>query len=302
MKHKFGKSGIIVGLVILLLLAVISLTLFNSGIGMAKDIGIQEPVLDDDDFSSVPPAVVDDAIQLATTLVGKTSDKFQPLVDQLVGSYIKSQDKDIVVFFNSGGMGWNLTENTPGWGSILDGITLQLEQLGYRSQVFNYRRTSGGLFGAIREILEAANRYPHKAKDLAARVQFLADHLPNLKIIIAGESTGTVISERTMALLQGNPGIYSIQTGTPFWHKPSALDNTLLINNNGNTQDTFSYGNVPAMVWATVKGVFGLSGPKDNPGNILKWLRAPGHDYSWQYPGVYSKVIDFLNENFSGKN
>ena len=119
---------------------------------MAKDIGIQEPALTDDDFSSVPPSVIDDAVKVATELVGKVSDKFQNLVDQLVGSYIEARDRDVVVFFNSGGMGWNLTKNTPGWASILDGITSQLEELGYRPLVFNYRRTSSGLFGAIREI------------------------------------------------------------------------------------------------------------------------------------------------------
>ena len=298
---KLGKPGVVGGIVAVLLLVTVGLTLVDFEVGMAKDIGIQEPALTDDDFSSVPPSVVDDAVKMATELVGKGNDKFQTLVDQLVGSYIKARDKDVVVFFNSGGMGWNLTKDTPGWESILNGITSQLETLGYKPLVLNYRRTSSGLLGAIKEVIEAANRYPHKAKDLADRVQFLADHLPHLKIIIAGESTGTVISEETMGMLKDQPGIYSIQTGPPFWHKPGDLQRTLLINSNGRGLDTFSYGNVPAMVWATVKSWFGLSSVNDNPGNILKWLKAPGHDYSWQYPGVCSKVIDFLDENF-GEN
>jgi len=298
---KLGKPGVVGGIVAVLLLVTIGLTLVDFEVGMAKDIGIQEPALTDDDLSSVPPSVVDDAVKMATELVGKGNDKFQTLVDQLVGSYIKARDKDVVVFFNSGGMGWNLTKDTPGWESILNGITSQLETLGYKPLVLNYRRTSSGLLGAIKEVIEAANRYPHKAKDLADRVQFLADHLPHLKIIIAGESTGTVISEETMGMLKDQPGIYSIQTGPPFWHKPGDLQRTLLINSNGRGLDTFSYGNVPAMVWATVKSWFGLSSVNDNPGNILKWLKAPGHDYSWQYPGVCSKVIDFLDENF-GEN
>lgn len=298
---KLGKPGVVGGIVAVLLLVTIGLTLVDFEVGMAKDIGIQEPALTDDDFSSVPPSVVDDAVKMATELVGKGNDKFQTLVDQLVGSYIKARDKDVVVFFNSGGMGWNLTKDTPGWESILNGITSQLETLGYKPLVLNYRRTSSGLLGAIKEVIEAANRYPHKAKDLADRVQFLADHLPHLKIIIAGESTGTVISEETMGMLKDQPGIYSIQTGPPFWHKPGDLQRTLLINSNGRGLDTFSYGNVPAMVWATVKSWFGLSSVNDNPGNILKWLKAPGHDYSWQYPGVCSKVINFLDENF-GEN
>ena len=268
---------------------------------MAKDIGIQEPSLTGNDLSSVPASVIDDAGKVAGEMVGKDSDKYQNLVDQLVGTYIKASDRDVVVFFNSGGMGWNLTKDTPGWASILEGITSQLEALGYRPLVLNYRRTSSGLLGCVKEFIEAANRYPHKAKDLAYRVQFLADHLPHLKIIIAGESTGTVISEKTMGILKNKPGIYSIQTGTPFWHKPTDLERTLLINSNGRGLDTFSYGNVPAMIWATVKDWFGLSSPDDNPGNILTWLKAPGHDYSWQYPGVYSEVVKFLEENFGNK-
>ena len=72
----------------------------------------------------------------------------------------------------------------------------------------------------------------------------------------------------------------------------------MLVNSNGLGDDTFSYGDVPAMLWATVKGWFGLIKESDNPGNILKWLRAPGHDYSWQYPGVYDSIVDFLQRNF----
>jgi hypothetical protein len=73
------------------------------------------------------------------------------------------------------------------------------------------------------------------------------------------------------------------------------------MNSNGKTIDTFSYGKVSAMIWATVKGWLGISSPDDNPGNILSWLRAPGHDYSWQYPGVYSAIVKFLDENFGSK-
>jgi hypothetical protein len=133
-------------------------------------------------------------------------------------------------------------------------------------------------------------------------VEFLTDHISNLKVIVAGESTGTVITDKTMGFLVDNPRVYSIQTGNPFWHKPSALDRTLLMNSNGKNVDTFSYGNVSAVIWATVKGWFGLLSPEDNPGTILSWLRAPGHDYSWQYPGVASEVVKFLEENFGVKN
>lgn len=301
MLKKIGGLGGLIILVAVPLLAIVWLTIFNSEVGMAQDIGIQEPPLTECDYASVPQTVIDDAVELASELIGKGQDNIQNFTDQLVAMYTEVKDLDVIIIFNSGGMGWNLTQETPGWSSILDGITSQLESQGYNSMVLNYRRTSSGMTGCLKEFFEAATRYPHKAKDLAWRVEFLTDHLPNLRIIVAGESTGTVISDKTMDILKDKTQVYSIQTGTPFWHKPAALDRTLLMNSNGRGVDTFSYGNVPAMIWATVKGWFGLTSPDDNPGNILSWLKAPGHDYSWQYPGVCSEVVDFLDRNFGQK-
>jgi len=302
MLKKFGKPGIWVTMVSLALLAIICFTLFSSEVGMARDIGIQEPSLSVSDYSSVPQSVIDDAVQVASELVGKSQEALQDLVDQLVAAYLEARNRDVIVLFNSGGWGWNLTRDTPGWASILEGIRTQLENLGYNPLVLTYRRTSRGIRGCIKEFFEAASRYPRKARDQAEQVGFLTNHIPHLKVIIAGESTGTVISDRTMGFLKDEPRIYSIQTGTPFWHKPVALDRTLLMNSNGRGIDTFSRGNIPAMVWATVKSWFGLSSPDENPGDILNWLKAPGHDYSWQYPGVCSAVTKFLDNNFGEKD
>jgi hypothetical protein len=154
----------------------------------------------------------------------------------------------------------------------------------------------------IKEFFEAAAKYPRKARDLSRRVVFLTDHIPELKVIIAGESLGTVISDRCMDILEGNTRVYSIQTGTPFWYQPAELDRKMLMNSNGSGIDTFSHGDLPEMVWATFKGWFGFTSPEDNPGNILNWLKAPGHDYSWQYPGISSAVITFLEANFPEKS
>jgi hypothetical protein len=302
MLRRIGQLVIVAVLIAALLAGIIWLTLFDSEVGMARNIGIQEPGLETRDYSSVPQSVIDDAVALASELVGNSQEKFQNLVDQLLSVYVEARDKDVVVLFNSGGWGWNLTQETPGWDSILDGIKEQLDKLGYQSLVLNYRRTSVGLKGCIKEFFEAIARYPHKAWDLARQLDFLTDELPDLRIIVAGESTGTVISDKTMAILKEKTRVYSIQTGTPFWYKPVPADRTLLMNSNGRCVDTFSYGNIPAMIWATVKGWFGLSSPDDNPGDILSWLKAPGHDYSWQYPGVCTAVVEFLNNNFSQKD
>ena len=59
---------------------------------MAKDIGIQEPSLSASDYSSVPQSVIDDAVKVATELVGKSQETLQNLVDQLVATYIEARD------------------------------------------------------------------------------------------------------------------------------------------------------------------------------------------------------------------
>jgi hypothetical protein len=298
MKKYIGRAVTVAAVVAVTLLAVLWQILYNSEVGMAKDIGIQDlPAID---YGSVPASVIDNAVEMASELVGNSQDRIQELVDQMLATYEEARNSDVVVLFNSGGWGWNQIDETQ-WGTILAGISGELQSLGYRPLVLNYRRTGSGLMGCIREFFEAARRYPNRSRDLAWRVQFLTDNIPGLKVIVAGESTGTVISDKTMRLLKDDKQVYSIQTGTPFWHKPSELERTLLMNDNGKGIDTFSHGHVPTMVWATVKSWFGLTSPDDNPGDILSWLKAPGHDYSWQYPGVSSEVIKFLQGNFGKK-
>ncbi len=303
MVKKVGRWWLLVALMAVLLFATGWLAFFYTEVGMAKEIGVgvQEYRLTERELASIPQSVVDDAAELAKQVFGDSQDGLQDFTNQLLATYMETRDRDVVVVFNSGGWGGSMIDKTPGWSSILDGIESTLDDLGHQSMLLNYRRTSSGLRACINEFIEGWARYPSKAKDLAARVEFLTDHIPNLRVIVAGESNGTVIVDSTMSILRDNPQVYSIQTGTPFWHQPTPLDRTLLMNSNGKTVDTFSYGNVPAMIWATVKNCFGLLSPEDNPGTVLSWLRAPGHHYSWQYPGVCSEVINFLENNFGAK-
>lgn len=262
------------------------------------NVGIHEPVLAIPDRSTVPVPVMEHAVQMAQDAKDIPRRRIKSYADELVGAYLAAVDKDIVIFFNSGGMGWNLTKDTPGWAGILNGIKTQLEQLGYRPVMLNYRRTGSGFLNSAKEFTEAIRRYPNKTKDLARRILFLLENIPGLKVVIAGESTGTVISEKTMRVFKDNANVYSVQTGIPFWHTPVVNERTLSMNDNGIRLDTFHYKQVRAILWATFKSWFGI---KLQPGTILSWLKAPGHDYSWQYPGVSSIVIEFLDNNFKTK-
>jgi hypothetical protein len=253
------------------------------------------------DYSSIPQSVVSDATELAGEIAGKNRKRRKILADQMLLMYVEARDMDILILFNSGGWGWNHIDRATGWKSIIEGIKSEVKTLGYGSLVLNYQRTSKGVIEYTREFSEELACYPKKARELVKKVEFLTSHLPGLRIILAGESTGTIITDKAMGMLQHNTRVYSIQTGNPFWYKPVSVARTLIMNSNGTDIDTFSYGKILSIVWANVKRWFIFLSSKEKPGTVLTWLRAPGHDYSWQYPGVQSEVINFLQANFQAK-
>ena len=86
----------------------------------------------------------------------------------------------------------------------------------------------------------------------------------------------------------------------PFWHRQMALERTLVLDTNGQVPDAFSQGNIPAMLTTSLKALVGMPLTEDEEaGRIFYFVRAPGHDYNWQYPGVYLQITDFLQQNFS---
>ncbi len=298
MASRIRSLGIVVALALILSLGVVLLAFSYSGVGVTSEIGTGGISLSVSDPSAVPQSVVEAAAGLAEELFGGYQEKGDNFVNQLLAIYAEAKDKDVVIIFNPGGWGWSLAEASPDWRSILDGIKSELDGEGYTSLLLNYRRTSETLRGLLDEAAEIANSYPLKAKDLAARIEFLTDNIPDLRVIIAGESNGTVISDSAMSMLQDNPRVYSIQTGNPFWHKNLTLDRTLVITSNGIIPDSFSDGDFLTLIRSNLRGLFGLSQPEGNSARILYYVRAPGHEYQWNYPGVYSEILGFLQQNF----
>ena len=248
------------------------------------------------DFSAVPQSVVDDAAGLAIELFGGCQKECDDFVDQLLATYLEAEDKDFVMLFNSGGWGWNLLEISPDWMSISAGIQSELEDSGYTSLWLNYRRTIDPLKEYLDELMSMISFYPQKAKDLACRVEFLTAHIPNIRVILGGESMGTIFCDSTMNLLKDNPHVYSIQTGPPFWHKNVMLERTLVIRSGGIIPDSFSRGDIPTMLCVTLEDFFGFPRRELEAGNILLSIGAPGHEYWWQDVGVSSRITDFLEQ------
>ena len=284
-----------------MLISLVLLVFSYSEVGITCEIGSDGIPPAVSDLSAVPQSVVEDATRLATELFGDCQDKVDDFVNQLLATYLEAKDKDFVIVFNPGGWGWNLVETSPGWRSIFIGIKSELGSSGYKALLLDHLRTVDSLQGRLSELVEMITRYPSKAKDLASRVEFLTNHIPDLRVIVAGESSGTVISARVMTLLEDNPRVYSIQTGPPFWHKNNMWDRTLLLTGNGIIPDAFTEGDFLAVVKGYVKALFGLSEPINDFGTIPHYVSAPGHDYWWHYPEVYSQILEFIDNNFGVK-
>jgi len=277
--------------------------LFPTSLGLAQisAIGTGGHPLSLDDISSIPGTLTESAEHLAAELFGDFPEKSNGFTSQLLATYERAKESDVLIFFNSGGWGWNLADVSPGWLSILSGMQLELRDLGYRSLVLNYQRTEGNFIGLVDEVLSMISLYPQKARRLAFLVNFLTSNLPDLRVILTGESNGTIICDMTMNLLEDNPRVFSIQTGPPFWHKTKALERSLVLTSNGLGPDVFSQGDLFTMLATSLEGFFGFPRDGSRPGHVMYYIGAPGHDYSWGYPGVYPEVIGFLYRNFEPK-
>jgi hypothetical protein len=291
--RRFKRILLTSSICVFLLLVVLALTF--SGIGMVSQIEArinQQPAYD---IASIPDGVRQDAQVLANRRYPEHN-RAQVYYDQSLIAYSESSDKDILLFFNPGGWGTKTVAASHGWSSIVDGIQHDISAAGYRISILNYLRTPNTLHGQMNELKEMTSHYQYKAEDLASLVNFLTRHNPALKVILAGESTGTIICDETMVLLQDNPRAFSIQTGSPFWHTNKTLTRTILLRDNGVVPDCFSAGDLGTILKSSFKSLIALNKP-ETEGDILGFLSAPGHEYRWQYPGVHGPIDTFLSCN-----
>ena len=243
-------------------------------------------------FSGVPPQVVQNAVELGQQLFPGDKARAADLTGQLMGTYLAAADKDFVVIFNPGGWGWDPLTEIPGWESIMNGISDTLGEYGCKSLLLDYKRTRHGFDGVVGETEVLLNIQPAKAEELAARVNFLTQNLPGIRVILTGESNGATIADDAEQLLKANPRVFAIETGPPVWHSSLAFPRSLVIKNNGEQADTFSNGDIPDIIRANAESAFGIY--HGAQGNILLYIGAPGHYYNWDYAAVRSQVERFV--------
>ncbi|MFH0942120.1 MAG: hypothetical protein V1823_03760 [Chloroflexota bacterium] len=299
---KIGRTSALVILAVMVALGVLLAVVEYTDAGVISEVSSEQFTLSGYDLSQVPDSVRQDAQNLAGGMFSRHSEERGNFIQQLLVTYLEARDKDFILFYNPGGWGYSLLKDSSGWQSIVAGIEVKLNSQGYELLPLSYRRTQDSWLGSLDEISEMAVQYNQKARTLAVRLDFLTSHNPGVRVILASESNGIIISDRVMALLKDNDRVYGIQTGSPFWYHTENRERTLIMNDNGEIPDSFSQGDFLTMMTANFKTWFGFSRPEEGRGTILKVFRAPGHYYSWQQAKVSREVSSFLDQILAGSD
>lgn len=247
--------------------------------------------------SPVADSVKEDAMRTAESLYGGNPAAVDDYFDQLVGIYQQCVNVQALVIFNAGGFGWDSVADAQGWLTVMEGIEDYLAGTGTKTLVVNFERTRSTLEGIISEATAFWGAYPAKSNDLAARISFLTRNLPDIKILLTGESNGATIAEETFRRLQDNPQVFAIQTGPTVIQHNIKHERSLVLRNNGQIDDSFSHGDVFTILRSNLEAAIGIN--QQYPGDILFYIGAPGHYYSWEFTEFRQEIINFLETWFS---
>ncbi|MBM3143097.1 MAG: hypothetical protein FJ005_08705 [Chloroflexi bacterium] len=253
------------------------------------------------------------AWQLAREVVGASRDAQEQFVTELLALYAEVKDSDLAIFCNPGGWGKEPLSSDYQGRSCLAGIETSLTKMGYKYYRIEDIRTGSSLVEYLYEFKEHLTHYPSKAKELATKIDFLTQQVAGLKIMIIGQSSGAAFASEVASYLEDNPEVYSIQVGRPFWYRGLQVGQSLVIDSNGIGADAvterdlvalfktnwarlFIMNHVPSFTpfdWVITRAVLIFGPSKYGFG-----LRAPGHEYMWEYPGVGPVIEAFLVKNF----
>jgi len=213
-------------------------------------------------------------------------------------------ENDVIIFFNSGGWGNTPLEKADDFAPIIQGIQQTLKDWGYNSIVVPYNRTKNGFLGKMSSSRDFLTSFDFSSNNLAQEVNFLAEKLPDKKIILTGLSNGSTLVNRTYEKIseEDRDSVYTITAGAPFWVETVKSENALLINNNG--KDTLAKGDIKSLFLALIETPFRWVFSKLNGQNLtlVQAAHAHGHDYPWSSPEINSQIISFLSSKFIPQN
>ncbi len=260
--------------------------------------------------SFIEPVILQGIIGLARRLYPHNSVKRQQSQARLVDYYQKAKDKDILVIHSPGGWGNTEWEGIQGWEkSIVTGVTLTLEKLGYNSIVVQYFRSGNGFIKHMRDLSKEIRFFytgaNYRADVMSEEIKFIARILPMVKIVLVGASQGAAFDNAAMMRLGETEQVYSIELGTFFPHmkRRRLTARTLAIDNNGILPDPMCQRDLWAGYKAYVNAFYHwfqykIMGKKVKFTNCIN---TPGHEYKWEYKAVNIPITDFLTAKLGVK-
>jgi hypothetical protein len=205
-------------------------------------------------------------------------------------------DNDIIIIFNSGGWGDTPLEKAKDFAPIIEGLEETLNGWGYKSVVVPYTRTKDGLLGRITGAKDFFESFKSSSGILAKDLEFLAENLPDKKIIVTGLSNGATLVAKTYEKIseETKNSVYAITVGAPFWAGDFKSGNILQLDNRG--KDSLARGDAKSLALTLIKAPFKWISSKFNGQNLTfsQILHAPGHDYFWSSSEVSSEIVTFL--------
>ena len=143
--------------------------------------------------------------------------------------------------------------------------------------------------------------YDFSAKDLADKIEFLNQELPDNKIVIAGLSAGGALTLKTMEKIsrRTQESVFAIVAGVPFWHQGFQSEDILILNNNG--EDSLAEGRVGSLLYSLFKAPleWAYSLVRGEYISFSQALSFPSHQYSWSSPELSYQVSGFLEDRFN---
>ena len=251
--------------------------------------------------------IEEEAYQLAKKLFGDDTVKNVGFTDTLLDMYNRAEKKHFLLIHNPGGWGSTRIENLLQWErSIVEGVDKSIRKLGYSGSLVQYFRSATGWQAVLNDIKEQSRFFTNKARIMAAEMKFITEHLTNLKIVMIGVSQGAAFSNAVLQEMDGEDRIFSIELGTPFFHKSKRVitDRTLTLDSNGLMPDSLMEWNVPVILKTYFTAPFRWAKYKLQRKNVkfTYCINVPGHDYNWDYPEVQRQIEEFLQEKFGNNS
>ncbi len=208
--------------------------------------------------------------------------------------------QDVIIIFNSGGWGNTPLQEAEDFAPIVNGIQKTFNESGYNSIIIPYNRTKDTLLGKMTGAKDFLNSFENSSEILSEKINFLAENLPDKKIILAGLSSGGAFATKTYEKIsaQVKNSVYVIAVGTPFWLNGQESGNVIQLNNEG--KDALSSGNIKSLLFSLAKAPFKWVVSKFNGQDLTfsQAVHAYGHDYYWSSPKVGPRIVVFLKEKF----